>query len=79
MIPLDVEILKVEAAMFGLSVGHLIILAVVILIFGARRLPELGSSLGKGLRNFKRAMEGDGLAQKAEQLQQNETQNKHQS
>jgi sec-independent protein translocase protein TatA len=44
--------------MFGLSIGHLIILGIVILLFGARRLPELGSSLGKGMRAFKDAMEG---------------------
>jgi sec-independent protein translocase protein TatA len=43
--------------MWGLSFGHLLILLVVILIFGAKRLPELGSSLGKGLRAFKKGVE----------------------
>ena len=33
----------------------LIILAIVILIFGANRLPELGRGIGKGIRNFKDA------------------------
>jgi sec-independent protein translocase protein TatA len=33
----------------------LIIIAIVILIFGANRLPELGKSIGKGIRNFKDA------------------------
>jgi sec-independent protein translocase protein TatA len=33
----------------------LIILFIVILIFGANRLPELGRGIGKGLRNFKDA------------------------
>ena len=33
----------------------LIILAIVILIFGANRLPELGRGIGKGIRNFKNA------------------------
>jgi sec-independent protein translocase protein TatA len=33
----------------------LIILAIVILIFGANRIPELGKSIGKGIRNFKDA------------------------
>ena len=37
----------------------LIILAVLLLIFGARRLPEIGSSLGKGLRSFKTSVTGD--------------------
>lgn len=45
--------------MFGLSTGHLIILLVVVLLlFGTKRLPELGSSLGKGIRGFKKALEG---------------------
>ena len=33
----------------------LIILAIVILIFGANRLPELGKGIGRGIRNFKDA------------------------
>jgi sec-independent protein translocase protein TatA len=33
----------------------LIILFLVILIFGGNRLPELGKSIGKGIRNFKEA------------------------
>ncbi len=37
----------------------LIILVVVLLIFGAKRLPEIGSSLGKGIRSFKTSMGGD--------------------
>ena len=37
----------------------LIILAVLLLIFGARRLPEIGSSLGKGLRMFKSSVTGE--------------------
>jgi sec-independent protein translocase protein TatA len=39
--------------MFGLSGEHLLILAGVLLIFGPRRLPELGASVGKAMRNFK--------------------------
>ena len=45
--------------MFGLSLGHLLVLLVVVLLFGSRRLPELGASLGKGLRAFKQGMEGE--------------------
>ena len=33
----------------------LIILAIVVLIFGANKLPELGRGIGKGIRNFKDA------------------------
>lgn len=44
--------------MFGLSAGHLIVLGVIVLLFGSRKLPELGSSLGKGMRAFKSAVDG---------------------
>ena len=33
----------------------LIILAIIIVIFGASRLPEIGRGIGKGIRNFKDA------------------------
>lgn len=40
--------------MFGLGTQELlIILVLVMIIFGAGKLPQIGSSLGKGLRNFK--------------------------
>jgi len=39
----------------------LIILTIIILIFGANRLPEIGRGIGKGIRNFKDATkENDG-------------------
>ena len=39
----------------------LIILTIIILIFGANRLPEIGRGIGKGIRNFKDATrEGPG-------------------
>mgnify|MGYP006312895059 CR=1 FL=1 len=45
--------------MFGLGTTELlIILAVVFLIFGARKLPELGKGLGLGMRGFKDALTG---------------------
>lgn len=34
----------------------MILLLVVLLVFGARRLPEIGQSLGKGIREFKRSL-----------------------
>ena len=37
----------------------LIILAIIILIFGASRLPEIGRGIGKGIRNFKDATKND--------------------
>ena len=41
--------------MGGLRMGELLIILVVVLIlFGAARLPQLGSSLGQAIKNFKR-------------------------
>lgn len=34
----------------------LLILLIVVIIFGARRLPELGKSLGEGIKNFKKTI-----------------------
>ncbi len=36
----------------------LIILAVVFLLFGGKRIPEIARGIGKGIREFKRALEG---------------------
>jgi sec-independent protein translocase protein TatA len=36
----------------------LIVLVVLLLLFGARRLPEMGRSLGRGMREFKDAVTG---------------------
>ena len=43
--------------MFGIGVQELlIILAIVLLIFGAKNLPILGSNIGRAISNFKRGM-----------------------
>src|SRR5213593_3474694 len=44
--------------MFGdLSFSHiLILLLVLVLVFGAKRIPEIGSSLGQGIKEFKRSL-----------------------
>lgn len=42
----------------GLSLGHILILAVILLLFGGRRLPELASALGKSMRAFREALNG---------------------
>ena len=40
--------------MFGIGTTELlVVLGIVIVLFGARRLPELGSGLGKAIKNFK--------------------------
>jgi sec-independent protein translocase protein TatA len=44
---------------FGVSIWELMILMLVLLlIFGAKRLPEMGRSLGKGMREFKDSVTG---------------------
>jgi sec-independent protein translocase protein TatA len=46
--------------MFGLGVQELlIILAIVIVLFGARRLPEIGAGVGKAIKNFKSGISSD--------------------
>ena len=45
-----------EGAAMGLGIPELlVILFLIILIFGASRLPEIGRGIGKGIRNFKDA------------------------
>jgi sec-independent protein translocase protein TatA len=47
-----------EVVMLG-SIGPtelILILLIVIIIFGARKLPDLGKSIGEGIKNFKKSM-----------------------
>jgi len=42
--------------MLGLGFGELIILLIIVLlVFGAGKLPQIGDALGKSIKNFKRA------------------------
>lgn len=46
--------------MFGLGMSELmVILVIVLIIFGAGKLPEIGGGLGKAIRNFKEATSED--------------------
>ncbi len=46
--------------MFGLGMPELlVILVIVIVIFGANRLPQLGEGLGKAIRGFKKGISSD--------------------
>ncbi len=45
--------------MFGIGTTELlIVLGIVVVLFGARRLPELGAGVGKAIRNFKAGISG---------------------
>jgi sec-independent protein translocase protein TatA len=46
--------------MFGISGEHLLVLLVILLIFGPKRLPDLGHSIGRTLKNFRDGMAGNG-------------------
>jgi sec-independent protein translocase protein TatA len=48
-------------ALFGpIGLPELVLIVVIIiLIFGANRLPEIGRGIGRGIRNFKEATKGD--------------------
>lgn len=42
--------------MFGIGIPELlIILVIVLIIFGANKLPEIGAGMGKAIKNFKKA------------------------
>jgi sec-independent protein translocase protein TatA len=46
-----------EAIMFGLGLSEmLLVLVIIVLIFGASRLPELGRGVGEGIRNLKQSL-----------------------
>lgn len=45
--------------MFGLGFTEILVIVLILaLLFGARRLPELGSGLGKAIKNFKAGVTG---------------------
>jgi sec-independent protein translocase protein TatA len=46
--------------------GLIVILVVALLVFGPKRLPEIGRSLGKGMREFKDSITGSSHEEKAE-------------
>jgi sec-independent protein translocase protein TatA len=49
-----------EEMMFGLGPMELaIILGIVVILFGARRLPEIGAGVGKAIKNFKSGVSGE--------------------
>ena len=46
--------------MGSFSMGHwLVVLAIVVLLFGAKKIPELAKGVGKGIKSFKKEMEDE--------------------
>ena len=42
--------------MFGLGIGELLIILVIVLVLFSRRLPDLGAGLGKSIKKFRKEM-----------------------
>jgi sec-independent protein translocase protein TatA len=54
-----VSLIREEECMFGIGMPELIvILVIVLIIFGAGKLPQIGEGIGKGIRNFRKATKG---------------------
>ncbi len=59
--------------MFGLGTQELlIILFLAFLLFGAKRLPEIGAGLGKGIRSFKQALREADVQEEVEKIEKTE-------
>ena len=59
-------------AILGLGASEiLLVLVVLLLVFGAAKLPKIGQSLGEGVRQFKKGLKGEGedLEEKEEKKQ----------
>ena len=57
--------------MFGIGMPELIIILVIILIiFGAGKLPEIGAGMGKAIKNFKSASDENEKKAKAEKIEE---------
>ena len=57
----------------GVSVQQLlIILVIIVLLFGAKKIPELAKGVGKGIKTFKKEMEEDDEPQKVEKKAEEE-------
>ncbi len=53
--------------MGSFSMGHwLIVLAIIVLLFGAKKIPELAKGVGKGIKTFKKEMEDETPVEKIE-------------
>ena len=44
--------------MFGISFEHILIVGIILIVLGPRRLPEMGNSVGRAIKNFKDSISG---------------------
>ncbi len=44
--------------MFGISFEHILIVGIILVVLGPKRLPEMGNSVGKAIKNFKDSIGG---------------------
>ena len=54
-----------------------IILLIVLVVFGANKLPGIGEGLGKGIQNFRKAVKGPDSIDVTPERKDNETESKH--
>ncbi len=60
MLSANLPELEIKRMMFGLGHWEIIVLVlVIVVVFGASRLPQVGSSLGKGIKNFRKSLKDD--------------------
>ncbi len=51
--------------MFGLGIGELLlIVAIIVLLFGSKKIPQLAKGMGEGIREFKKSVKGDAEEEK---------------
>jgi len=60
--------------MFGLGIQELlVILVIVLVIFGPSKLPQIGSGLGKAIRDFKKGVSGDDAEESSKEAKKEST------